>query len=100
MTSESLPVPRRRAALYREVLGILANPFPDTAIANLERRSVFDPYVHPDLPQRMARVFLGVDRRKAPKVTFLWSLGAGPEARGYGKSAYLMWLTEAINSDL
>jgi hypothetical protein len=47
----------------------------------------------------MARVFLGPDRTTAPKVTFLWSLGDGREARGYGKSAYLMWFERSINAD-
>ncbi len=97
MFSDSLP--RRRASRYRELLGISGNPFPDTAVASQDSMATFDPEVHPDLPGKMAHVFLGSNARRAPKVTLLWSLGAGPEARGYGKSAYLMWMAETVNAD-
>jgi hypothetical protein len=52
------------------------------------------------MPDRFARIFLGpgVDPRR--KLTFFWSLGDGDEARGYGKTAYLLWFTEAICQDL
>lgn len=90
----------RRIKLYQNLLGLAHNPFPDHAIAGPDQDMAFDPSVHPDLPERMARVFLGADRSTAPKVNFLWSLGSGDEARGYGKSAYMRWMARAINEDL
>ena len=57
----------------------------------------FDPVLHPDLPEKMARTLVGPDRRKMAKVNFVWSLGQR-DARGYGKSAYMMWMAKAINS--
>ncbi len=89
----------RRLHLYKDLLGISHNPFPDTAIADQGNMATFDPRVHPDLPERMAQVFLGSQRQIGRMVRFLWSLGTGDEARGYGKSAYLMWMAQEINSD-
>lgn len=89
----------RRLHLYKDLLGISRNPFPANAIADQGNMAAFDPRVHLDLPERMAQVFLGPHRRTGRRVRFLWSLGAGVEARGYGKSAYLMWMAQEINSD-
>ena len=89
----------RRLRAYQQILGISENPFPDSAIADRSDMTHFDPMVHPELPERMARVFLGPNAARAPKVTFLWSLGSGAEARGYGKSAYLIWMANGINAD-
>jgi hypothetical protein len=94
------PVPRRRGIRYQELFNLRRNPFPDTAIAGADTVDVFDPEAHPGLPARMARVFLGPDLERAPRVTLLWSVGSGNEARGYGKSANLMWLSDMINADL
>ncbi|MER9168527.1 hypothetical protein NKI12_14300 [Mesorhizobium australicum] len=46
----------------------------------------------------MARAFLG-SVGSAPKVAFLWSLGHGDEARGYGKTRHLLWFAARVNED-
>jgi hypothetical protein len=47
----------------------------------------------------MARAFLGTSG-VAPRVAFLWSLGQGEEARGYGKTRHLLWFAGRVNEDL
>ena len=47
----------------------------------------------------MARAFLGSDGA-TPRVAFLWSLGYGEEARGYGKTRHLLWFAGRVNHDL
>lgn len=47
----------------------------------------------------MARAFIG-SNGAPPDAAFLWSLGDGEEARGYGKTRYLLWFANRVNEDL
>jgi len=90
----------RRKQLYTTLLGLTHNPFPDHAIAAGGDRWPFDSDLHVGMPDRFARIFLGPRVDPTRKLTFFWSLGDGEEARGYGKTAYLLWFTQAICQDL
>jgi hypothetical protein len=46
----------------------------------------------------MARAFLG-SNGSSPSVAFLWSVGEGDEARGYGKTRHLLWFADRVNAD-
>src|ERR1051325_9777427 len=90
----------RIAKAYRTLWGLTANPFPDHAIASAgDQDQPFYEQLHPGLGPKMARAFLGTDGA-APRVAFLWSLGYGEEARGYGKTRHLLWFAGRANEDL
>lgn len=59
----------------------------------------FYPQLYPGLTGKMAKAFIG-DHGKSPSAAFLWSLGEGEEARGYGKTTHLLWFAECVNADL
>lgn len=89
----------RIANAYRTLWGLSGNPFPDHAIASAgDRHRPFYEQLHPGVGPKMARAFLGTNGT-APRVAFLWSLGHGEEARGYGKTRHLLWFAEGINED-
>jgi hypothetical protein len=90
----------RVAKAYRTLWGLSKNPFPDHAIASAgDAQQPFYEYLHPGIGSKMARAFLGADGLP-PKVAFLWSLGYGDEARGYGKTRHLLWFAGRVNEDL
>jgi hypothetical protein len=90
----------RLPKVYRRLWGLSGNPFPDHAIASAgDRQQPFYEHLHPGIGSKMARAFLGVNGL-APKVAFLWSLGHGEEARGYGKTRHLLWFASRVNHDL
>lgn len=89
----------RLSKVYRTLWGLSANPFPDHAIASAgDDRQPFYEHLYPSIASKMARAFLGVNG-SAPKVAFLWSLGHGEEARGYGKTRHLLWFAGLVNDD-
>lgn len=89
----------RLPKVYRELWGLSGNPFPDHAIASAgDRHQPFYEHLHPGISSKMARAFLGMNG-SAPRVAFLWSLGYGEEARGYGKTRQLLWFAGRVNED-
>ena len=89
----------RLSKSYQTLWGLSGNPFPDHAIASAgDHQQPFYEQLHPGIGSKMAKAFLGVDG-SAPKVAFLWSLGEGEEARGYGKTRHLLWFAELVNED-
>lgn len=90
----------RIAKAHRALWGLSGNPFPDHAIASAgDHRQPFYDQLYPGVGTKMARAFLGPDGA-APRVAFLWSLGYGEDARGYGKTRHLLWFAERVNEDL
>lgn len=90
----------RLAKVYRTLWGLSGNPFPDHAIASAgDHHQPFFEQLHPGVGPKMARAFLGTNGA-APQFAFLWSLGHGEEARGYGKTRHLLWFTDRVNADL
>jgi hypothetical protein len=90
----------RLTKAYRSLWGLSRNPFPDHAIASAgDHQQAFYEQLYPGIGTRMARAFLGTNGA-APRVAFLWSLGSGEEARGYGKTRHLLWFADRVNDDL
>jgi hypothetical protein len=90
----------RHLKLYRALWGLSRNPFPDQAIAAAgDQGQPFYERLHPGIASKMARAFIGSDGTQ-PNVAFLWSMGEGDEARGYGKTRYLLWFADRVNEDL
>src|SRR5712671_1695068 len=89
----------RRAHLYRSLYGLSRNPFPEHAIATTtDGGQPFYEGLHPGIAATMARAFVGLDNRQRG-VAFLWALGDGEDARGYGKSRHLVWFANFVNGD-
>ena len=89
----------RTKLFIRQRWHVTRNPFPQEAIATDGQASrIFLRDLHPGLDRRMASVFLG-SRRRVPRVAYLWSLGEGDGARGFGKTEHLLWFTDLINKD-
>ena len=83
------------------------NPFPSNAVAVLggedlrENGLLFDPAVQDDkFSEALEKFALGA-AYNGLKFGFLWSLstGIGADARGFGKSSLMQYLTEYINQD-
>src|SRR5262245_57564125 len=89
----------RRAISYKRLFNLSGNPFPQHAIATATTVDPFDPSLHPHIPELLARVFLGPAARREGGIRFLWSLGQGNGARGFGKTSYLQWFTRRIRND-
>ena len=90
----------RPSKQFAKLWGLARNPFPEQAIASAGDSShPFYSELHPGLARRMARAFIG-DNGTPPRASFLWSLGEGEEARGYGKTTYLQWFADRVNADL
>lgn len=89
----------RLSKAYRTLWGMSGNPFPDHAIASAgDHEQPFYEHLYPSIISKMAQAFLCV-KGAAPKVAFLWSLGHGEEARGYGKTRHLLWFAKFVNDD-
>src|SRR5438874_12539180 len=96
----------RPKAFIRDTYGFEQNPFPASAIAQWgsaderENGSLYDTEVVPrEYAEAIAKFVVGpID--SGSKFHFLWSLGEGEEARGFGKTALLGHLAREINSDL
>jgi hypothetical protein len=90
----------RYSKVYRRRWALARNPFPDHAIASAgDTRHPFYEGLHPGIGSKMARAFLGTNGAP-PDVAFLWSLGQGEEARGYGKTRHLLWFADRVNRDM
>jgi hypothetical protein len=84
-----------------------SNPFPSQGIARLggedlrENGLLFDPGVQDDKLAEAAEKFALGAAYSGLKFGFLWSLGVGlhGDARGFGKSSLMQYLTEYINRD-
>jgi hypothetical protein len=86
----------RVAKAYQTLWGLAKNPFPDHAVAAAgDAQQPFFEHLYPGIRLKMARAFLG----SPSKVAFLWSLGGGDEARGYGKTCHLLWFAARVNED-
>jgi hypothetical protein len=89
----------RRAHLYQSLYGLFKNPFPEHAIATAADGSQpFYDGLHPGIAATMARAFIGHANRMR-SVAFLWALGEGEDARGYGKTRHLLWFANLVNGD-
>lgn len=96
----------RSKIFIRDSYGLEQNPFPASAIAQWgssderENGSLYDAGVVPkDYAEAIAKFVVGpVD--SSSKFHFLWSLGEGEEARGFGKTVLLGHITREINSTL
>jgi hypothetical protein len=96
----------RPKAFIRETYSLEQNPFPASAIAQWgspderENGSLYDAGVVPkDYAEAIAKFVVGpVD--SGSKFHFLWSLGEGEEARGFGKTVLLAHIARQINKDL
>ena len=83
------------------------NPFPSQGIARLggddlrENGLLFDPDVQDDKVREAEEKFALGAAYSGLKFGFLWSLGTGlhGDARGYGKSSLMQYLTEDVNED-
>jgi hypothetical protein len=84
-----------------------SNPFPAQGIALLggedlrENGLLFDPSVQDDKFKEAVEKFALGSAYSGLKFGFLWSLstGMGADARGFGKSSLMQYLTEYINTD-
>ena len=84
-----------------------SNPFPAQGIALLggedlsENGLLFDPSVQDDKFSEAVEKFALGSAYSGLKFGFLWSLstGMGADARGFGKSSLMQYLTEYINTD-
>jgi hypothetical protein len=84
------------------------NPFPSQAVALLggadprENGQLFDPLVQPDkISESLEKFALGA-AYSGMKFGFLWSLSTaagGGDARGFGKSSLMQYMTEYLNTD-
>src|SRR3954467_8184457 len=96
----------RAKTFIRESYGFEQNPFPASAIAQSgssderENGTLFDADVVPkEHAEAIAKFVVGpID--SGSKFHFLWSLGEGEEARGFGKTVLLGHIAREINSDL
>lgn len=83
------------------------NPFPSQGVARLggedlrENGLLFDPNVQDDKFREASEKFVLGAAYSGLKFGFLWSLGTGlhGDARGFGKSSLMQYLTEHVNED-
>lgn len=96
----------RPKTFIRDTYSLEQNPFPASAIAQWgssderENGSLYDSDVVPkEYAEAIAKFVVGpVD--SGSKFHFLWSLGEGEEARGFGKTVLLGHIARQINRDL
>lgn len=96
----------RPKIFIRDTYNLEQNPFPASAIAQWgssderENGSLYDADVVPkEYAEAIAKFVVGpVD--SGSKFHFLWSLGEGEEARGFGKTVLLGHIARQINRDL
>ena len=87
----------QRSDLFQLLFGLRRNPFRHGAIATPGADVPFHVDLYPGIAQQMATAFLGAT--KPPPIGILWSLGTGEEARGFGKTRYLLWFADEVNRD-
>ena len=96
----------RVKSYLQEAYGLTQNPFPATAIARWgssderENGLLFNSDVCPREYDEAVDKFIVGPIDSGSKFHFLWSLGEGEEARGFGKTVLLRHLSRAINADL
>src|SRR5438034_11269792 len=98
-------MPRPRNFIVQHYL-LNRNPFPATPIVRwggddpAENGSIFcEEVCRAKLEEAIDKFVIGpIDSRS--KFHFLWSLGQGDDARGFGKTATLHYLARLINKDL
>src|SRR6266487_2650289 len=96
----------RPKAFIRESYSLEQNPFPASAIAQWgspderENGSLYEVDVVPkEYAEAIGKFVVGpVD--SSSKFHFLWSLGEGDEARGFGKTVLLAHIARQVNTDL
>lgn len=96
----------RPKAFIRDTYSLEQNPFPASAIAQCgstderENGSLYEVDVVPkEYAEAIGKFVVGpVD--SGSKFHFLWSLGEGDEARGFGKTVLLAHIARQINADL
>jgi hypothetical protein len=96
----------RPKTFIRDTYGLEHNPFPALPIAQLgnsderENGSLYDTDVIPkEYSEAIGKFVVGpVDSNS--KFHFLWSLGEGDEARGFGKTVLLAHIARQVNADL
>jgi hypothetical protein len=96
----------RAKSYVQEFYGLEQNPFPATAIVQWgssderENGLLFNSQVcHQEYEEAIDKFIVG-PADSGSKFHFLWSLGEGEEARGFGKTVLLRHLARAINIDL
>jgi hypothetical protein len=87
----------RRSDLFQLLFDLGHNPFRHGAIAMPGVDKAFYVDLYPGIAQQMAMAFLGAG--KPPPIAILWSLGAGDDARGFGKTSYMLWFADEVNHD-
>jgi hypothetical protein len=87
----------RRSDLFQLLFGLRHNPFRHGAIATPGADTAFYVDLYPSIAQQMATAFLSAG--KPPPIGVLWSLGTGEDARGFGKTRYLLWFADEVNRD-
>ncbi len=96
----------RVKSYLQDAYGLAQNPFPATAIARWgssderENGLLFNSDVCPRECEEAIDKFIVGPIDSGSKFHFLWSLGEGEEARGFGKTVLLRHLSRAINKDL
>jgi hypothetical protein len=89
----------RRSHLYQALYGLSKNPFPEHAIATtVDSSQPFYENLHAGIAADMAQAFIGPVARQRG-VAFLWALGDGEDARGFGKTRHLLWFANLVNRD-
>jgi hypothetical protein len=96
----------RPKAFIRDTYGLEQNPFPALPIAQLgnsderENGTLYDTdVISKEYSEAIEKFVVGpVD--SGSKFHFLWSLGEGDEARGFGKTVLLAHIARLVNADL
>ena len=91
----------------KKIWHLKQNPFPSQGVARLggedlrENGLLFDPNVQDDKFREAGEKFVLGAAYSGLKFGFLWSLGTGlhGDARGFGKSSLMQYLTEHVNED-
>ncbi len=98
-------MPRAKTFITQQYL-LAQNPFPATAIVvwgssdDRENGSLFCEEVCSDKLEEAIHKFIVNPIDSGSKFHFLWSLGDGEEARGFGKTAMLHYIARRVNTDL
>jgi hypothetical protein len=87
----------RRSDLFQQLFGLRNNPFRHGPVTVPGLDTPFYPDLYPGIAKEMAEAFLGSG--KPPPFAVFWSLGTGEDARGFGKTRYLLWFANDINFD-
>jgi len=96
----------RAKTFITQEYSLTQNPFPPTAIVvwgssdDRENGSLFCEEVSPEKLEEATHKFIVNPVDSGSKFHFLWSLGEGEEARGFGKTATLHHLARRVNADL